>query len=476
MNVPNRLVGCLMSLLLLLALLSQPAGAAAPSSKAETLAAIDEYVTKQMKRNRINGVALAITSGDEVFYTQGYGTTTKGKAITGKTPFPIASLSKSMTALAVLQLAEQGRLDLDAPYLSYFPARTPIDPRVRQITVRHLLNQTSGLTDRVNPDMTRPVPIRSLQDLPASLEQITLASDPGAAYSYHNPNYQYLALLVEQLSGQRFSDYLQAHLFAPLGMSDTFAVSTTQQINDYPAVPRGHYLLLGNAVESAEPDWFVDGPAGVIATAEDMAIWMQAQQNGQLLAPGLMAQYHAPGPDGRYGMGWMVRKEESGKRTLSHSGILWTYKSEEQIDLDRQVGITVLFDTGLNAFVDTSSLVRGVEQIMQGGPAAGSLITNRNAETVMLLLIIGTVWWHKKRRRSWLLPALGVAVPVLLLLLLFLAPLLTIVGGGRVVPWQGIWMMMPSLIIWLAVIALANALQFVRKVVLKHGGRMEQVI
>ncbi|WP_396388414.1 serine hydrolase [Cytobacillus firmus] len=65
-------------------------------------------------------------------------------------------------------------------------------------------------------------------------------------YNYHNPNYQYLALLVEQIGGQRFSEYLKEHIFAPLGMNGTFSVSMTEQINENDAIPRGHYLLFGN--------------------------------------------------------------------------------------------------------------------------------------------------------------------------------------------------------------------------------------
>ncbi|MDF2962388.1 MAG: serine hydrolase [Paenibacillus sp.] len=107
-------------------------------------------------------------------------------------------------------------------------------------------------------------------------KDVKLAADPGTTYSYHNPNYQFLALLVERISGQRFSEYLHDHIFGPVGMNDTFNVSTTQQIIENPAIPQGHYLFFGKPIRKAEPLWFIDGPAGIISTAEDMAKWMKA--------------------------------------------------------------------------------------------------------------------------------------------------------------------------------------------------------
>lgn len=70
--------------------------------------------------------------------------------------------------------------------------------------------------------------------------------------------------------------------------------------------------MLGHPVRQAEPPWFIDGPAGIVSTAEDMARWMLAQSNGRLLVPELMEEYHKAGPSGPYGMGWMAGKEEKG--------------------------------------------------------------------------------------------------------------------------------------------------------------------
>lgn len=89
---------------------------------------IDEYMNRSMKANYIKAASLAIANNDEVFYAKGYGTLADGQKVTGNTPFPIASLSKSFTALAVLQLVDKGQIDLDATYASYFPELSPQDP------------------------------------------------------------------------------------------------------------------------------------------------------------------------------------------------------------------------------------------------------------------------------------------------------------------------------------------------------------
>ncbi|PYI56120.1 serine hydrolase domain-containing protein [Paenibacillus flagellatus] len=475
------LIGLLVALLTGMAV--WPAAGAEVRSRTEIIAEIDEYVRNTMEANHISGASLAVAYGEERFYTQGYGSYADGKPITASTPFPIASLSKSMTALAVLQLADQGRIDLDAPYVSYFPEASPSDERVNRITVRHLLNQTSGLTDRVNPDMTKAVQSRTLQEIVPSLNEVKPAYDPGTKYGYHNPNYQFLALLVERVSGRPFAEYVRDSIFVPLGMKDTYSVRTTSAIQENPAVPRGHYVLLGKPIVQAEPLWFVDGPAGVISTADDMAAWMRAQYDLPLLSPKLLEQYHAAGAVAPYGMGWMAARDDTRGRTISHSGIFWTYKAEETVYLDKRLGIAMMFDTGMNVFVDYGAFVKGVARIMTGEAAERSVINGRNMEVAMLLLLAATMlrggyrFYRLKTggnrnaasRGRLILSAASVLLPALLLL--GVKPILAFVGGGRVLPWTGIWMAMPSLIVWLATVAAIQLGSFVWRLRLYFNGK-----
>lgn len=453
-------------LLLLWTVLAKSVSALEVRDHTEILRDIDEYMIRNMKANHIGGASVAITHNDEVFYTKGYGTFADGQSITDDTPFPIASLSKSFTALAVLQLVDKGRVDLDEAYVSYFPEISPQDSRVRDITVRHLLNQTSGLNDRINPDMTRTPQFQSLLEANRLLNEVELAHKPGTTYSYHNPNYVLLANLVESISGERFSDYLNRHIFKPLGMNHTFSVSTTRQINGNEAIPPGYYSILGRSLSRSEPLWFIDGPAGIVSTAEDMSKWMIAQYSGHLLPPALMNPFHSAGDIAPYGMGWLADQDELTGRSISHSGILWMYKSEEKIYLDEQMGIAVMFNSGLNAFVNYSAFIDGIVDIMRGKQPEISFFNDRNLETTMVLLILATFIWgtygyvrirrRKKRLRTVMLILIVVGKLIPILILLFLSPLVTFIGGGRVLPWFGLWTTLSSPIIWLVVWSLVN--------------------
>ncbi|MFE6078499.1 serine hydrolase domain-containing protein [Paenibacillus sp. NPDC057886] len=462
----KRMFIAISCLLLLCAVWPNPVSATEARDRSEILQDIDEYMNRSMKANHIKAASLSIVKGDEVYYAKGYGTFEDGQSVTSDTQFPIASLSKSFTALAVLQLADKGQIDLDAAYDSYFPVQSPQDSRVHDITVRHLLNQTSGLNDTINPDMTRLPQFQTLHEVNRLLTQVQLAHNPGTVYSYHNPNYVLLANLVESVSGERFSDYLSSHIFKPLGTDHTFSVSTTQQFYGNETIPLGHYLILGRAVGQTEPLWFIDGPAGIVSTAEDMSLWMLAQYHGHLLSPTLMKQYHAAGAIGPYGMGWLADQDESGDRMISHSGIFWTYKSEEMIYLDEQLGIAVMFNSGLNAFVDYSTFINEIANIMRGKKLEASFVNGRNMEMIMIALIIATLVWgvyayFRIRRRNkrltiskMILITVGKMIPILILL--SLSPLMTFIGGGRVLPWFGIWTTLSSPIIWLVVWSLVN--------------------
>jgi CubicO group peptidase (beta-lactamase class C family) len=125
---------------------------AKPISNSAPYDTIDAYVEEQMRRLKIPGVSLAIIEGDKIVHLRGFGRSRLGgEAPTPQTPFFIGSLTKSFTALAVMQLVEAGKIELDAPVQRYLPWFRVADPAASaQITVRHLLNQTSGL-----PGLTR---------------------------------------------------------------------------------------------------------------------------------------------------------------------------------------------------------------------------------------------------------------------------------------------------------------------------------
>ncbi|MFT9849455.1 serine hydrolase domain-containing protein [Aneurinibacillus sp. REN35] len=437
---------------------------------------IDQYVQAKLEKNNIPGASIAITHNDTVIFINGYGRTANHHRITADTPFPIASLSKAFTALSVMQLVEEGKIELDKPFNEYVPSFKINDPRGSKITPRHLLNHTSGLTDKVYPDMTLDPQPQSFQEVIQLLKNVSLASEPGKEYQYNNTNYQLLALLVEVVSKKKFSEYMEQHIFASLGMKQTFNVANTKELNKSNKVVGGHYFLFGKPVAKDEPDWFVDGPAGMVSSAKDMAKWLLIQSNdgmhnnNQLLSSnGIQAMHMPTSSKISYGMGWNIFEDDEGEKQTQHSGILWTYKSEALILPTEGYGIVMLFNSGLNSFVDYYSFIDGIAKILTNQSPDETFYNNQLFEIVAGALIIVAIVLgirqllrlHRgvekvKTRPKWRSALYLVLRLIPVCLLIFLPKLLTFIGGGRVISWEGIILMMPSIFILLVIVSLFN--------------------
>lgn len=182
---------------------------------------VDRFVERHLERTGLPGATVAITKGDEIVHTAGYGHDSNGDPLTTEAPMRIASLSKSFTALAVMQLVDSGQVELDRPVREYVPRFRLADERGADITVRQLLNQTSGMSDSTFPVASRPQQPESLKEAVAQLRDAELTAAPGSEWNYHNPNYQVAARLVETVSGTPFPRYLDREVFTPAGMDST---------------------------------------------------------------------------------------------------------------------------------------------------------------------------------------------------------------------------------------------------------------
>src|SRR5581483_2194498 len=314
--------------------------------------AIDRFVRDEMGRGAIPGMALAVTRYGQVAYLRGYGAAHKSEPVMPQTQFLLASLSKSFTAIAVLQQVERGRVALDAPVQRYLPDFHISDVAASsRITVRELLNQTSGLSDAGFPEGILPQPT-SIRERVESLRTARLVAPPGAEFHYFNPNYAVLARLVEVIAGQGFDDYMREHVFAPLGMANTFHADTSQALFAHAVnVAQGHLMIFGFAVPCPEMSGYLGGSAGVASTAADMARYLIFQSgNGNAGSQKMLSResidlMHTPprGLAGGYAMGW-VATQEHGVRAIEHNGILSAYYAEMIILPDRGIGIALLYN------------------------------------------------------------------------------------------------------------------------------------
>jgi CubicO group peptidase (beta-lactamase class C family) len=312
------------------------------------LSEIETYVTDYMDRAGYPGVSIAITHGDEVLLTAGYGHDSTGANMTADTPMPVASVSKSFTALAVMQLAEAGDIDLDESVQSYLSDFKVDDPRSSKITVRELLNQTSGISDQTLREKSLPQP-HSLEAAERRARDATLAENPGTRHHYTNTNYHLAARLIEVVARQPFADYLHDHVLEPLKMDHSTSIDLTP--DDLPTgVAKGHTYLYGMSIAATEPERFVNGSDGLITTADDMAKWLIMQNSKGVAADGAplvtpqSIDLMRSAPDDRpYGLGWDLDREGR----WGHSGVWFTYTAYQML-LPSGYGITDRGDSALH--------------------------------------------------------------------------------------------------------------------------------
>src|SRR5829696_6281098 len=240
-------------------------------------AAVDRFIGDGLAAASIPGAAVAITQGDRVLHVRGYGHDSHHVAVTGSTLFRLASLSKSFTSLAVLQLVDAGKLSLDDPVATHVPEFRPADPRGASITVRQLLDQTSGLADREVSDRNRAQPT-TLAEATTSLNSAHLVAAPGSQFNYYNPNYHVAARLVEVVSGETFETYLRTHVLQPAGMPASLTTNTDDQTVS--GLADGHVVAYGQPIATPAPGTFVGGAGEVVSTAADMAHWLLLHTNG----------------------------------------------------------------------------------------------------------------------------------------------------------------------------------------------------
>jgi len=189
--------------------------ASARSVDGEPFGEIDAFLEREMGRLNVTGAALVIVEGDEIVHLRGFGEARPGgEAPTPQTPFVIGSLTKSFTALAIMQLVEAGQVELDTPVQHYLPWFRVADPQASaQITVRHLLNQTSSL-----PQLPGMIGLTNFSSRPDEVERqvrdlstLEISRPPGAKFEYCNVNFNILGLVIEAVSGETYAGYIQQH-------------------------------------------------------------------------------------------------------------------------------------------------------------------------------------------------------------------------------------------------------------------------
>jgi CubicO group peptidase (beta-lactamase class C family) len=434
----------------------------AQSNGQPDLQAIDSFLQTQVKANRLPGLAIAIVQGDDIIFAKGYGEAASGKPVTPQTQFYIGSVTKGFTALAVMQLVDQGKLELDAPIQKYLPWFRISDPEASsKITVRHLLNHTSGLSEVGDPNASAYS--SSLEEQARLLANVRLTAPVGSQYTYYNQNYRLLGLLIEHVSGQSYGDYLDRNVFEPLDMMNT--VTNPAEASN---LAQGYSRVFGFPLPQSES--YMPGAVSsgyLISTADDMAHYLLAQINNrqcngeQMLARQSLVEMRTPpaGIGSDYGMGWMVM--ENGN-TLAHGGAVDYFQSFVAIGLKEEIGFVTLYNQNSmeNMLLENNAIRDGLLKLLNGetpqqksyGWVGWLLLTLAMSDlgNHLRLFWMSPRWVQKTalQNRLWLWVKVFVGILMPLFVIFGLPPLVNALEGGAA-NWTEPFKLMPDLTAWL---------------------------
>ena len=315
-----------------------PAGA--QSLSREQITTIDAAAAKALADTGVPAASIAIVRDGKIVYTKAYGFQRAGQPARTDARYAIASVGKQFTAAAVLILAEQGKLSLDDKVSKYLPDLT----RAGDVTIRNLLNHTSGYRDYwpqdyLFEDMTRPTTPTAILDRWA---KAPLDFDPGTKWQYSNTGYVAAGRIVELVSGQPLATFLSNHVFTQLGMRPV--ASDTEMTSADPAGYSRDGLGPVRAVGPHGTGWGF-GAGQFAMTASDLARWDISVIDQSVMSPAAYSVQQrevvlANGLGTDYGLGVRV-KTANGHRLIAHGGADVGFLTENRIYPDHRAAIVV---------------------------------------------------------------------------------------------------------------------------------------
>ncbi|MBN2344340.1 MAG: beta-lactamase family protein [Deltaproteobacteria bacterium] len=320
----------------------------------QTLSRLTQFIHDQMRTHHVVGLSITVVNDQQIIYSHGFGHQNREEntVATEHTVYRMGSISKVLTAVAVMQLVEQKRIALDAPVTRYLP-QFCIQSRFQQptnITVRQLLTHHSGLpTDLMKgADSLTPV---SLETLVTQLQKENLAQSPGRVFQYSNIGYALLGRIIEVVSGTSYSEYMQQHIFTPLHMNksrffasaDIQPLLATGYINGTPGIPYKVREVSAGALYSSTSDLaqFIKTVFrnGVPLVSADSQKQMLTRQNENVPLD----------LDISTGLGWQLTNQLPEDRnagpTVWHDGWIWHFSSSLLLLPRHKLGVIVATNT-----------------------------------------------------------------------------------------------------------------------------------
>lgn len=399
-----------------------------PTLDASLRERIDTFVESERQASGIPGIALAIVHDASPAHVRGFGQDGRGAAISGDTPFPIGSLTKSFTALLVRQLIETGWLDADTPVQRYLPWFRVADAEASaRITLRHLLNQTSGFSrdDGIAP-LLQGSPA-SIDELAHGLTAVSLNREVGQRFEYSNLNYVMLGAVLQTVTGRTWQELMHERVLQPLAMTHSYTDHDRARQGGMTAL---HRIWFGMPVsEELHMSPGVAPTGGLIASAGDMARYLAmlledgAAPSGRLLSPQGVAQLlkSASPPahtsllsadfDFRYGEGWFVGPFGAALDARWHLGSLTSFAAWMVLLPDTKQAVVVLINANTELPINQvnavmSRLPIGIVNLLRGqappqGPSLRSAYRLFNTASAIGVIVVAVLAWRASRARQW---------------------------------------------------------------------------
>jgi CubicO group peptidase (beta-lactamase class C family) len=324
--------------------------------------AVDQYIQSEMSKRHIPGLALLVVRDGKTVRARGYGFSNVELQVPVKpeTVFQSGSMGKQFTATAVMMLVEEGKIHLDDPLTKYFK---DAPDAWKQVTVRQLLSHTAGFTDYPKDFNFRRD--RTEAEMLKIVEGISLANPPGTKFDYSNLGYLTLGILIHQVSGEFYGDFLQQRIFQPLGMTTTRIISEADIVPNRAA---GYRLVKGELKnqEWVAPSLNTTADGSLYFSILDLATWDAALKTEKLLKTSSLQQMWTPAKlnngrpnSGNYGFGWFIDSIR-GHRIVEHSGAWQGFTSNISRYVDDKLTIVVLTNAEDGAPDDITHHIAGL--------------------------------------------------------------------------------------------------------------------